>query len=444
MSLLASGVATSHESESERCRNSAHHHGAGSAGNGSEGLLAWEAERFDHVTHRLGLEPSLICALHCADLSVEVELPLEGDDGSLQIYTGYRVQHSRALGPAKGGVRYHPSVSAGDVTALARIMTWKSALAGLPFGGAKGGIPCDPTGMSRRELRELTRLYTLGMLSVIGPETDVLAPDVGTDSEVMGWILRSAASAGRDDPRLVTGKPEVLGGTAFRPKATGVGVAHMADRAVATTGGRIQMSRVAIEGFGSVGRWAALELEERGAVLVGLSDVTGGIYSETGLDIAAVAGWVDEGSPLADYPKSDRVEGSVLEVPCDVAIPAAMEGTLTQDVASRVTARLIVEGANGPTTPGAEAALLARGVAVVPDVAANAGGVISSYFEWVQNHQRLPWSEASERSQVLERLDDVWALISGEEPQVWRSRALEIAVLRVIEGAQAGGTLPRA
>lgn len=405
------------------------------------GLLDWEAARFQQAADRLGLDPALACALHCAARSVEVELPLERDDGSLEVYTGYRVQHSHALGPAKGGIRYHPSVGVAEVTALARLMTWKTALAGLPFGGAKGGIPCDPLRLSSRELRRLTHLYTLGILPVIGPDTDVVAPDLGSTAEAMGWILSAASQAGRGDPRLVTGKPEILGGTRFRAKATGVGVAHVTDLAFQHLGGRIDRSTVAVEGFGSVGRWAARELADRGASIIAVADITGAIQTHNGLDLSSLDKWVSQGGPLSDYPDADPFEGSVLQTPCDIVIPAAMEGTLDIETATKMEARLVVEGANGPTTPEAEALLLEQGIAVVPDLVANAGGVISSYFEWVQNHQRLPWPEQQEREGVLERLEQVWELLASDGPADWRSTALTTAIGKVVEGMRAGGQM---
>jgi glutamate dehydrogenase (NAD(P)+) len=370
---------------------------------------------------------------------VEVEIPLIRDNGTLEVYTGYRVQHSHAFGPAKGGLRYHPSVTAGEVTALARLMTWKTALAGLPLGGGKGGIPCDPGRFSKGELQRLTHAYTVGILPVIGPDTDVLAPDMGTNAETMGWILAAADQAGRGDPRLVTGKPEILGGTRFRAKATGVGVGHVTDLAYQHLGGRIDQAIVAIEGFGSVGSWAARELAERGARIVAVADVSGGIHASDGLDVAALVGWVADGGRLVDYPKADPYHGRVLELPCDIVIPAATEGTLDEETATRVTARLVVEGANGPTTPEAEAALHEQGVAVVPDLVANAGGVISSYFEWVQNHQRFPWAEEEERQRVLDRLDQMWSRLATQEPGDWRSTALTAAIARVVEGMKASG-----
>lgn len=437
---MHSGVA---EAVGERCRNSLHGHGLSLATSREGGLLDWEAARFQQAADHIGLEPALTCALHCAVRSVEVELPLERDDGSLEVYTGYRVQHSRALGPAKGGIRYHPSVGAAEVTALARLMTWKTALADLPLGGAKGGVPCQPARLSTRELRRLTHLYTVAILPVIGPDTDVLAPDLGTGPEVMGWILSSADQAGRGDPRLVTGKPEVLGGTRFRPKATGVGVAHVSDLAYQHLGGRIDRATVAIEGFGSVGGWAARELADRGARIVAVADISGGIRDPNGLDVAALIGWVADGGRLVDYPKADPYDGSVLEVPCDIVIPAAMEGTLNGETATLVTARLVVEGANGPTTPEGEAALHEQGVAVVPDLVANAGGVVSSYFEWVQNHQRLPWPETEERQRVLDRLDQMWGLLATQKPSDWRPTALTAAIGRVVEGMRAGGIIQK-
>ncbi len=426
--------------EGERCRNSHHHHSdASSESPLGGGLLEWEAQRFQRATDCLGIDPAVICVLHCADRSIEVKIPLERDDGSLEVFTGYRVQHSTALGPAKGGIRYHPGVTAAGVTALARLMTWKTALAGLPFGGAKGGVPCDPTRLSTRELRDLTRLYTVQMLPVIGPDTDVLAPDLGTSSAVMGWVLKAATEAGSDDPGLVTGKPLVLGGTPFRSKATGVGVAHVTDLAYQHIGGRIDQARVAIEGFGSVGRWTAVELAHRGATITAIADITGATYAEKGLDVTALVEWTDRGHPLVAFPGGTRFGASVLTVPCDIVIPAAMEGTLNDDVAARLSARLVVEGANGPTTLGAETTLTTRGVGVVPDIVANAGGVISSYFECVQNHQRMPWPETEERDRVLDRLDMTWSLISDAPADEWRNRALKIAISRVIEGMTARG-----
>lgn len=428
----------------ERCRNSLHLHSR-PAPIGGGSLLDWEAGRFDRAAAELGLDPAVACALHCAARSVEVEIPLERDDGSLVVYTGYRVLHSTALGPGKGGIRFHPAVNAGDVTALARVMTWKTALAGLPFGGAKGGIPCDPGELSPYELRRLTRRYTLAMLPVLGADTDVVAPDLGTSSETMGWVLQAAAEAGRNDPRLVTGKPEVLGGTRFRPKATGVGVVHVAELAYRRLGfGAIDSAGVVVEGFGAVGRWVTTELAERGARIVAVADVTGGIHSPDGLDLVSLVDWVDGGHRLVDFPAAEVVSGSVLTVPCDVAIPAAMEGTLDEAVAVEVSARLVVEGANGPTTPDAEKILHDKGVAVVPDLLANAGGVISSYFEWVQNHQPLPWPESDERRRVLQRLEAAWKQLDRAEPENWRTKALTTAVLRVIEGLRARGMiLPR-
>lgn len=407
----------------------------------SAGLRSWEASRLEHTLAALGVDDAVSCALRCATRTVRVEMPLRRDDGSWLSLPGYRVQHSLALGPAKGGVRYHASVTLGEITALARLMTWKTALHRLPFGGAKGGIPCDPATMSTRELHDLTRSYTLNLLPVIGPEVDVLAPDLGTSEVTMGWILQAAADAGRPDPRLVTGKPPILGGSLFRAEATGVGVAHISELAARRVGISPEPTRVAIEGFGSVGRWTALELAERGARLVGVSDVSGGRYSGAGLDVHRLAEWTASGRPVAEYPEGEIVEGSILAVECDLAIPAALEGTLTADVANGLAARLVVEGANGPTLPGADVILRERDIPVVPDLMANAGGVISSYFEWVQNHQRTQWPREVERNQTLRRLEETWDGFADVEPQEWRNHASRSAVERVIDGLRAAGRL---
>ncbi len=406
------------------------------------GLLVWERDRFDRVTASLDLDPATICALHCADRSLIVEVPLARDDGSMTVLTGYRVQHSSALGPAKGGTRFRPGVHLDDVTALARLMTWKTALHGLPFGGAKGGVDCDPATFSSRELREITRLYTLGILPIIGSEVDVPAPDVGTGEQTMAWMAHTAAEAGRSEPGIVTGKPVLLGGSLFRTASTGVGVAHVTQRAWEHLGGTLVRSRVVVEGFGAVGYWAAVELQQRDARLVGLSDVTGAITADRGLDPVAVREWIDAGNKLVDYPAADTVRGSVLALDCDIAIPAAIEGTLSGALANTMSATLVVEGANGPTTPTAEAILQPRGIAVVPDLVANGGGVISSYFEWAQNHQRESWPEAKERRQVLDRLDRTWEILAVRPHEAWRDHALRTAIARVAEALSLTGELP--
>lgn len=395
------------------------------------GLLAWERARFEQVASRLDLSPSTVCALRCAGRSLIVEVPLERDDGSMSLFMGYRVQHSSALGPGKGGLRFRPGLELDDITALARLMTWKTALHGLPFGGAKGGVDCDPTRLSARERHEVTRLYTLAVLPIIGSDVDVLAPDVGTDEQTMAWVLRAAADAGRSDPGIVTGKPVLLGGSRFRSTATGVGIAHIAERAWAHLGHRIDGARITIEGFGNVGASLALELHDRGARIVAVSDVTGAIENESGIDPTELRDWVQSGRPLVEYASARPVDGSVLTFPSDIAIPAALEGTLTDAIARQLPAALVVEGANGPTTPGAEAELVRRGIPVVPDLVANAGGVISSYFEWVQNHQRTTWTESDERAQVLDRLDGTWELLRDVEPPTWRERALAAGITRV-------------
>ena len=403
------------------------------------GLLRWEQDRFERVSGGLDLNPATVSALHYATRSLVVELPLESDDGSTIVFTGYRVQHSNALGPGKGGTRFRAGLDLDDITALARLMTWKTALHGLPFGGAKGGVDCDPAGLSQRELHEVTRLYTLAILPLIGSDVDVAAPDIGTDEQTMAWMLHTAAEAGRSDPAIVTGKPALLGGSRFRPRSTGVGVAHITQLAWEKLGRSIGRARITIEGFGSVGYWAAAELHDRGALIVGVGDITGSITKESGLDPTALHDWVVSGHDLVDYPDADHLDGSILTIPCDIAIPAALEGTITEMVAAAMTAELVVEGANGPTAPIAEAHLHSRGIAVVPDLVANGGGVISSYFEWAQNHQRIPWTETEERRRVLDRLEHTWNRLATCEPDTWRDEALGVAIIRVTAAMELTG-----
>ena len=406
------------------------------------GLLAWEVERLDRVAETLGLDARVLCALHCAARTTIVELLVERDDGSLMVAKGYRVQHSNALGPTKGGTRYRAGLDLDDVTALARLMSWKTALHRLPFGGAKGGVDCDPAGLSARELRAITRQYTLAILPVIGPQMDVPAPDVGTNEQTMAWMQHAAAEAGVGELAIVTGKPVLLGGSPFRAASTGVGVAHVATRAWESLGRSVEGSRIAVEGFGSVGFWAAAELHDRGARIAGLSDITGPIMNASGLDPRAVQSWIQAGNRLVDYPEAEPVPTSIFSVPCDIAIPAAMENTVSEQIAATMDVALVVEGANGPTPPAAEAVLVERGIPVVPDIVANGGGVISSYFEWVQNHQHVTWAQADERRRVLEQLDQTWEHVSRSPSARWRMDALATAVRRVADAMVLSGQIP--
>jgi glutamate dehydrogenase (NAD(P)+) len=407
----------------------------------TDGMLAWEHDRFEQVISKIGVSAATEYSLHCADRSLIVELPLQRDDGSMTILTGYRVQHSNALGPSKGGTRFRQGLTLDDTTALARLMTWKTALHRLPFGGAKGGVDCDPTEYSQRELFEITRLYTLAVLPVIGSDVDIPAPDMGTSEQTMAWILRTASDAGRTDPSVVTGKPVLLGGSRFRRSATGVGTAHMAERAWDHLGHKIKGARVAIEGFGNVGYWTAAELCDREAKIVAISNSSSTLYNEGGVDPSALLRWTDD-EDFDSFPGAQFVEDSALVVPCDIAIAAAVEGTVTSDVAEAMSAKLVVEGANGPTSPQAELLLAERGVPVVPDLVANAGGVISSYFEWAQNHQRIAWTELDERGRVLAVLDQTWDNITNSDSNVWRDTALTIAMTRVIRAMELSGHGP--
>ncbi|MCL1601241.1 MAG: Glu/Leu/Phe/Val dehydrogenase [Actinomycetia bacterium] len=406
------------------------------------GLLEWETGRFENALDRLELGSGTRCTLRCATRSLRIEIPLIRDNGSTEVFRGFRVQHSLALGPAKGGIRFHPSVGESEVTALARLMTWKTALHELPFGGGKGGVVCDPHRLSQRELHDLTRGYTVAILPIIGPEIDVVAPDIGTSSETMGWLIQAAADAGQPNPAIATGKPLILGGSAFRAASTGVGVTHIAllaaERLAIRAGS--QPLRVAIEGFGSVGSWAAREMFDRGEMIVSVSDVTGAIQNEEGIDPHVLIAWMHSGEELVDFPQARRID-HVFAARCEIAIPAAFEGTFTADVAAQVTARLVVEGANGPITPDAEAILAERTITVVPDLLANGGGVISSYWEWVQNHQHTQWAEATERDLTLGRLERSFDRVVEAEATSWRSAALMLAIRRVVDGLHARGTV---
>ncbi|MFO0842750.1 MAG: Glu/Leu/Phe/Val dehydrogenase dimerization domain-containing protein [Gemmataceae bacterium] len=340
----------------------------------------------------LKLDDALAFLIQNTDRELRVEVPLVRDDGRLEVYTGYRVQHNNARGPYKGGLRYHPEVDAVEVTALASLMTWKTALVGVPFGGAKGGITVDPKGLSPRERERLTRRFVQAISPVIGPSEDIPAPDVNTDAQTMAWFMDEYSRQHGYTPAIVTGKPPAVGGSLGRKEATGLGVAIAAEHAAAAAGGSLKGARVIVQGFGNVGSHAAVFLRERGAVVVGLSDVSGGKYNPKGIDLDAALRLQAEGGTIKDLGGVEsRSNADLLESDCDVLVPAALDRVLTGDNAGRVKARLVVEGANAPTTFEADAVFHERGVTVVPDILANAGGVTVSYFEWVQNLQQMAW-----------------------------------------------------
>ena len=363
--------------------------------------------RFEEAAKKLGLEQGIYRYLKYPDKEVTMYIPVGMDNGTLEVFTGYRVLHSTVRGPGKGGIRFAPDVTLDEIRALAAWMTWKCALVDIPFGGAKGGVICDPRKMSRGEQERLTRRYTAELSSWLGPERDVPAPDVGTNEQTMAWVMDTySMHVGMATTAVVTGKPIELGGSRGRKEATGRGVMICVDKAVEKLGLRKENCRTIIQGFGNVGSMAADLMHKAGYKIIGLADIAGGLYNEKGFDIPRVIDWVtDQKKPLQDFPGGGTKMSSrdILFQPCEVLIPAAIENQITEKNAANVQTRILCEGANGPTTWQADAILDSKGVFTVPDILGNAGGVTVSYFEWVQDRQGFFWRE----SEVNERLMDI-------------------------------------
>ena len=360
-------------------------------------------QEFEGAARILKLEPGLWQMLTHPKRQIIVSCPVQMDDGEIRVFTGFRVQYNVTLGPAKGGIRYHPGVTLDEVTALAGWMTWKCAVAQLPFGGGKGGVICDPTKMSGRELEALTRRYAAEIIDVIGPEKDVPAPDVNTNEQVMAWISDTySMHVGHTSTAVVTGKPVEMGGSLGRREATGRGVMIVARESAKHLGFELKDSRVAVQGFGNVGSIAAELMAQQGAKIVGVTDWKGGVRNDKGLDIPKLIAHVAEHKTVHGFAGGDSLAAAdVFKLDVDILIPAALENQITTDNVADIKARLIVEGANGPTTPDASKILHERGVFVVPDILANAGGVSVSYFEWVQDRHGYFWTE----KEVNERLE---------------------------------------
>jgi glutamate dehydrogenase (NAD(P)+) len=377
--------------------------------------------------------------LNFPERAVIVAVPLRRDDSTIQIFAGYRVQHSTVLGPTKGGIRYDAGVSLGECAALASWMTWKCALLRLPYGGSKGGIRCDPRALSPRELERLTRRFTSELVREIGPQTDIPAPDMATNEQTMAWMMDTYSMlVGHAVPEVVTGKPISIGGSIFRREATGAGVVMTAERACHRLGLELAEQRCIVQGFGNVGGVAASELHDKGATVIAISDISGGLHAPDGLDIPDLHAYVVEHGSLAGYEHGERMTNEeILELPCDVLFVAAREDQLTGENAGRVQAKLIVEGANGPTTIEADAIFAERGIPVVPDILANAGGVTVSYFEWVQDLGRLFWDRDEIRGRLADKMidasDRVWS-VSEEKGISLRLSAL-VAAIREVGGA---------
>jgi glutamate dehydrogenase (NAD(P)+) len=403
--------------------------------------------QFDIAADVLDLSSGLREVLRVPKRELTVNFPVKLDDGSIKVFTGYRIHHNAARGPTKGGIRYHPDTNLDEVRALAMWMTWKCAVVNIPYGGAKGGVACDPKQMSFKELERLTRRYTTEIAILLGPDRDIPAPDVGTTPQVMAWIMDTfSMHHGYTIPAVVTGKPINIGGSLGRNSATARGTTIVIGEAARQIGLNLTGAKVVIQGYGNAGSIAAQLLHDLGALVVAVSDSRGGIYNPGGLDPTAVLGYKGDTGSVVGFPEAERLSNAeLLELPCDILIPAALENQITSTNASRIKARIIAEAANGPTTPEADTILFDRGILVLPDVLANAGGVTVSYFEWVQDLQDFFWTER----EVNEKLDRVMVAsyenvraIAEQRKVHMRTAAYLLAVQRVAEATLTRGIYP--
>ena len=393
-------------------------------------------QQFDIAAAKLNVDANVASRLRRPDRALIVSVPIRMDDGKVQVFTGYRVQHNDVLGPFKGGIRYHPEVNLGEVSALAMWMTWKCSLVGLPLGGAKGGVTCDPVELSRQELQSMTRRYTAEILNFIGPEIDIPAPDLGTNEQVMAWIMDTFSQhKGHAVPEIVTGKPVDIGGTLGRREATGRGVVYTIIEAAKHLSIDLARCTAVVQGFGNVGSVAVKELANIGVKIIGVADRTGGFYDPKGLPVQKLLELADKYHSLENCPYGQKISNAeVLELKCDILVPAALEMQITKENADRLQCRILAEGANGPTTLEADAVLKEKGVFLIPDILANAGGVVVSYFEWVQDLQNFFWTE----QEVNQKLRDILVRafrevldMSQREKVDMRLAALMIGIERV-------------
>jgi glutamate dehydrogenase (NAD(P)+) len=404
-------------------------------------------QQLHKVADTFGIDERLVEVLRQCKKTVEVSIPTSMDDGSVRAFAGYRVTHNVSRGPSKGGIRYHPDVTQDEVKALAMWMTWKCSLMGLPFGGAKGGVVCDPKTMSMRELERMTRRFTSEIINEIGPEKDIPAPDVGTNSQTMAWIFDTySMNKGHSVLGVVTGKPLTIGGSLGRQEATARGATFCLESALEKKGRSMQGLRVAVQGFGNVGAYFAKFIAEQGATVVAISDSGGGIYNPNGVDVAAAFAHKRGGGSLSELKGGEQVTNDeLIALDCDVFAPCALEQVVTEANADRVKARVIVEGANGPLTPTADEILEGNGVMILPDVLANAGGVVVSYFEWVQGLQEYFWKEdevnARLNSIITRAFDETWATYEERKTSM-RMAAYGLAVQRVAEATVTRGLYP--
>ena len=403
--------------------------------------------QLDAVAGRLGLDPNIHERLRYPRRALVVSVPVLMDSGRTEVFVGYRVHHSTALGPTKGGLRYDGDVNLGEVSALAMLMSWKCALMGLPYGGAKGGVRCTPRTMSPREREHLTRRYTAEIILMIGPDLDIPAPDLGTDEQTMAWMMDTySMTQGKSVPGVVTGKPLLVGGSAGRREATGRGIVYALYQAAKSLGQELRGKRIVVQGFGNVGGVAARMLWNDGCVIAGVSDYQAGVWNPRGLDIPQLEAHVAQTGSVVGFPGADPMTNAqILEQPCDVLLPAAVGGQIHAGNADRIKASIVAEGANGPTTPEGDQILKDRGVTVIPDILANAGGVVVSYFEWVQGLQYYFWKETEIVSRLQELMSRafarVWAAAQKDGVDL-RTAALMEGVRRVADAHVVRGLYP--
>jgi glutamate dehydrogenase (NAD(P)+) len=410
---------------------------------------SWEAvlERLDEAAELSKLDPDVHRVLRAPARVLEVSVPVRMDDGSVEVFTGWRVHHDTTRGPGKGGIRFHPELDVDEVKALAAMMTFKTALLDLPFGGAKGGVRCDPSALSTAELERVTRRYAYEMSPFLGPESDIPAPDVNTDGRVMAWLMDTLSMIQSTHlPASVTGKPLSLGGTKAHSGATSSGCLDVARSAFRELGILMAGSRAVVQGFGKVGGPLAFLLSSAGMRVVAVCDVGGAVANEGGLDVAALADHVSETGSVAGFGGGEPINSDALwEVECELLVPAALGGVITESVAERIRARVIVEAANGPTTTGAQPILDRRGVVVVPDILANAGGVTASYFEWAQARQGYPWDDSVVAERLRQRMDNAFAAVWARAQTLgvdMRLAAHVVAIERVAAAHDARGLFP--
>ncbi len=410
-------------------------------------VLESALQQLDDAAAMIDLDPAIHAKLRKPRRALVVSVPTRMDDGHCEVFLGYRVQHNMDRGPCKGGIRYHPCVTLDEVTALAMWMTWKCAVVNIPYGGAKGGVICDPSCMSMDELERLTRRFTAELIEVIGPEEDIPAPDVNTNECIMGWLMDTySMQMGHSVPAVVTGKPIAVGGSLGRTQATGRGIVFVAREALRTRGMTVQGATAVVQGFGKVGGAFAELFAEMGAKIIAVSDISGGVTNPNGLDIAALTAHVRRTGCVRDFPGGDAIgNDELLALECDVLVPAALENVFTAENAGSVQAKMIVEGANGPTTPEAHRIFIDHDIFVVPDILANAGGVTVSYFEWCQGLQRLFWTEDEVNlrleSVMVRAYNEVYAC-ACERNMDMRSAAMAVAVGRVAEAVRVRGIYP--